>query len=78
MVSINASDTEYLGSYVTQITYYEEWDEMVLVTHTRTVSDGNGGTRTETYTTLERQYHLLIHVSDLAILILLIPGFSCY
>lgn len=57
MVSVNASDTEYLGGYVSKITYYEEWDEMVLVTHTRTVSDGEGGTRTETYTTLERQYH---------------------
>ena len=27
--------------------------------------------------TLERQYQLFTHVSDLAILILLIPGFSC-
>lgn len=29
----------------------------VLVTKTRTVSDGNGGTRTETYTELETRYH---------------------
>ena len=27
MIEINAIDTEYLGSYVTRITYYEECDE---------------------------------------------------
>lgn len=62
MVSVNASDTEYLGSYVKQITYYEEWDEMVWVTKTRRVPcgvDSNGHTkyRTETYTVRERRYH---------------------
>ena len=29
MVSVNSSDTEYLGGYVNRITYYEPWDEMV-------------------------------------------------
>ena len=53
MVSVNSSDTEYLGGYINRITYYEPWDEMVEVTHTRTNSDGE----TETYTTWERKYH---------------------
>lgn len=57
MVSYNASDTEYLGGYVTKIVYYEEWDEMVLRTKTRQVPDGKGGTRTQTYTVLEREFH---------------------
>jgi hypothetical protein len=53
MVSVNAYDTEYLGSYVTKITYYEPWDEMVRVRHTRTNSDGEE----EVYYTWEREYH---------------------
>jgi hypothetical protein len=57
MVSYNASDIEYLGSYVTRVTYYEPWDEMVLRTKTRTVSNGKGGTTTQTYTVWEREYH---------------------
>lgn len=57
MVSYNTSDTEYLGGYVTKIIYYEEWDEMVLRTKTRQVPDGKGGTRTQTYTVLEREFH---------------------
>jgi hypothetical protein len=57
MISINSNDTEYLGSYIERLTYYEPWDEMVLETRTRTVSDGKGGTRTETYTVWERHYH---------------------
>jgi hypothetical protein len=57
MVSCNTSDTEYLGSYITKVTYYEPWDEMVLRTKTRTVSDGKGGTKTESYTVWEREYH---------------------
>lgn len=57
MVSYNASDTEYLGGYVTKIVYYEEWDEMVLRTKTKQVPDGKGGTRTQTYTVLEREFH---------------------
>ena len=62
MVSVNAQDTEYLGGYVTRITYYEPWDEMVRVSHTRRVPcgrDSNDNTiyRTETYYTWERKYH---------------------
>lgn len=62
MVSINSTDTEYWGGYVTKITYYEEWDEMVLVTKTRRVpcgvdSKGHTRYRTETYTVRERRYH---------------------
>ena len=53
MVSVNSSDTEYLGGYVNRITYYEPWDEMVEVRHTRTNSDGE----TEVYYTWEREYH---------------------
>ena len=53
MVSVNSSDTEYLGGYVDRITYYEPWDEMVHVRHTRTNSDGE----TEVYYTWEREYH---------------------
>lgn len=53
MVSANSNDTEYLGGYVNRITYYEPWDEMVEVRHTRTNSDGE----TEVYYTWEREYH---------------------
>ena len=62
MVTCNSIDTEYIGGYVTKITYYEEWDEMVLRTKTRRVpcgTDSQGHTkyRTETYTVWERVYH---------------------
>ena len=53
MVSVNSNDTEYLGGYVNRITYYEPWDEMVQVRHTRTNSDGEE----EVYYTWEREYH---------------------
>ena len=53
MASVNSSDTEYLGGYVNRITYYEPWDEMVRVRHTRTNSDGEE----EVYYTWEREYH---------------------
>lgn len=42
-----SSDTEYLGSYVTKIRYYEPWNERVA--HTRTYTDSKGNTHTETY-----------------------------
>lgn len=42
-----SSDTEYLGSYVTKIRYYEPWNECVA--HTRTYTDSKGNTHTETY-----------------------------
>jgi len=33
MVSSNESDTEYLGSYVTKVIYYQAWDEKVHCRH---------------------------------------------
>ena len=56
-VYISSLDKEYLSDLVNKITYYEDWDETVMVTHTRTVSCGNGKTRTETYVVPERRYH---------------------
>lgn len=56
-VYISSLDKEYLSDLVSKITYYEDWDETVMVTHTRTVSCGKGKTRTETYTVPERRYH---------------------
>jgi len=58
----NTTDTEYYGDYVTKVTYFEEWDEMVWVTKTRQVPagrDSKGHTiyRTETYQVRERRYH---------------------
>ena len=57
MIYCNSLDTEYYGDLIDHITYYEDWDETVMVTHTRTVSCGNGKTRTETYVVPERRYH---------------------
>jgi hypothetical protein len=54
---LHGSSTEYYGSYVTQITYYEPWNEEVTVTKTRTYTDSNGKTHEETYTTTEIEYH---------------------
>lgn len=56
-VYVSSLDTEYLSDLVNKVTYYEPWDEIVMVTHTRTISCGNGKTRTETYTVPERRYH---------------------
>ena len=56
-VYISSLDKEYLSDLVNKITYYEDWDETDMVTHTRTVSCGNGKTRTETYVVPERRYH---------------------
>ena len=41
-----SSDTEYLGSYVTKIRYYEPWDEQKEETETYTDDEGNTHTRT--------------------------------
>ena len=62
MVSCNASDIEYLGGYVTKITYYEDWDELVQVRHeervrTGTDSQGNPTYTTRVWYTTERRYH---------------------
>ena len=42
-----SSDTEYLGSYVTKIRYYEPWNEQEI--RTRTYTDSKGESHTETY-----------------------------
>lgn len=61
-VSINESDTEYWGSYITKIRHYDDWDEWVHKTCTRRVpagrdSKGNTIYRTETYDCSYRDYH---------------------
>lgn len=56
-IIIKSMDIEYLGDIVNTVTYYEPWNEMVTVVHTRTVTTGNGKTRTETYTTQELRNH---------------------
>jgi hypothetical protein len=62
MIDFNASDTEYLGSYVSKITYYEDWDELVRVRHEKkervgTDSNGNPKYITKVWYTTERVYH---------------------
>ena len=62
MVNYNASDTEYLGGYITKITYYEDWDELVQVRHEEEYvsghdSDGNPIYSTRVWYTTERRYH---------------------
>lgn len=44
---VESSDTEYLGSYVTRIRYYEPWNERQR--RTRTYRDSKGHSRTRTY-----------------------------
>ena len=56
MTSIDATDTEYLGGYALRATHYEDWDETVMVAHTRTISNGKT-TTTQTYYVPERKYH---------------------
>lgn len=43
---VESSDTEYLGSYVTKIRYYEPWNELVRKTRSYTDSKGHRHTRT--------------------------------
>lgn len=43
---VESSDTEYLGSYVTRIRYYEPWNELVRKTHSYTDSKGHWHTKT--------------------------------
>ena len=61
-VASNEMDTEYLGGYITQITHYDEWDEWVKRTCTRTVHDGYDKdgkeiTHEEEYDCSYREYH---------------------
>lgn len=61
-INYNMDDIEYLGSYVTHIIHYDEWDEWVHRTCSRRVPSGrdsNGNTiyRTEYYDCSYRDYH---------------------
>lgn len=56
IVGYNNTDTEYLGDYITKVRHYDEWDEWVHRTCTRTYKSGNT-TRTQTYDCSYRQYH---------------------
>lgn len=55
--TLQTLDQEYWGGWAVTATYYEPWDEEVPCSHakyrtetrTRSVSDGKGGTTTETY-----------------------------
>ena len=62
MVSYNSADIEYLGTYVTQITYYEPWNELVQVRHEERYvsgrdSDGNPIYSTRVWYTTEVRNH---------------------
>ena len=61
-ISINESDTEYWGSYMTKIRHYDDWDEWVHRTCTRQVlkgydKDGNPEYEEEEYDCSYRDYH---------------------
>lgn len=62
MVSVNETDTEYLGAYITKVRHYDEWDEWVKRTCSKRVPSGrdsNGNTtyRTVYYDCSYRRYH---------------------
>lgn len=48
MVSYSESDTEYFGDYVTEIRYYEPWNEYIHKTCSYTTSSGSGKNRVTT------------------------------
>lgn len=56
MIGYNNTDTEYLGDYITKVRHYDDWDEWVHRTCTRTVRSGKT-TITQTYDCSYRQYH---------------------
>ena len=61
-ITINESDTEYWGSYMTKIRHYDDWDEWVHRTCTRKVlkghdKDGNPEYEEEKYDCSYRDYH---------------------
>lgn len=57
MINSNTDDIEYLSYHYTKIRHEDEWNERVWVTKTRTVTDSNGKTHTETYRVRETRYH---------------------
>lgn len=56
MIYCNSLDTEYLGDVISDITYYEDWDETVMVAHHYTTGSGKHRV-THTYYVPERRYH---------------------
>ena len=61
-ISINGSDTEYWGGYMTKIRHYDDWDEWVYRTCTRQVlkgydKDGKPEYEEEEYDCSYRDYH---------------------
>lgn len=60
MISDKETDTEFLGSYTTQVTYYEPWNEYISQTCTRQVctgSDKDQVCNTESYDCSYVEYH---------------------
>jgi len=57
MVKYLTNDTEYISEYITETRYYEDWNEYVHRTCTRTVSCGKNCTRTVTYDCSYVRYH---------------------
>lgn len=55
--SIQVHSIEYHGSIITKIEYYEDWNEYISQTCTRTVSCGKNCTTTETYDCSYVSYH---------------------
>ena len=60
--TVQTTDTEYWGGYVTKVQYFEDWDEYIHMTCTRLVScgtdeDGNTIWCTETYDCSYVDYH---------------------
>ena len=49
MINSRTTDTEYWGDYVTEIRYYEFWDEWISRTCESTSTDADGNTTTTTY-----------------------------
>lgn len=46
---VGVSATEYWGGWVSEIRYYEDWNEYIHQTCSRTVNDGDGNSHTEYY-----------------------------
>lgn len=57
MISSNTSDVEYFGDYVTEIVYYEDWDEYIHKTCSYTTTDSKGNSTTHTYDCSYVDYH---------------------
>ena len=55
--SLKTRDVEYWGNYVVSTRYYEDWNEYIHQTCTRTVSCGENCTTIETYDCSYVQYH---------------------